>query len=342
MILNNHSKTHNSCARHIQGIHTMKKCFFIFLLLGIFVGCEKQTQEPEMNYPKPEDFPTSPTEESTPDKPNVPSGATPTKNKYVVNGALPGVFSISETKSIHFSQGNLQYNPKKNEWRFAEEQYIYTMNESYSNITTTTDAWFCEFCWGQSGYNGNSITSSGYPSSMFDIQSISDTNYDWGIYNPISNGGNKAGLWFCMSSDEWNYLFTHCHHAYGKANGVKGIFLIPNNFVCPENIPFIIADGESTFPNSELPAYTCFYNEGQFASDNIFSSTQLKWLEAAGAVFIPISNDFIVDWYSTATGSPIYREYIHLITLSSNSISWGCYGDPKNFRHMVRLVQFVN
>lgn len=318
----------------------MKKQFFLVLLLSIFIGCEKKAQEPEMNYPQPEDYPTSPTEEPAPDKPNVPSGATPTKNQYVVNGALPGVFYVSETKSIHFSQGNLQYNPKKSEWRFAEQQTIYTMNESYSNITTTTDAWYCKFCWGQSGYNGNSITGNGYPSSMFDLNSIAGTNYDWGIYNPISNGGNQAGLWFCLSSDEWNYLFLHCMHAYGKVGSTNGLFLLPNDFVCPENIPLVIADGENISPSSENSMYTNFAFNGKKENDNSFTITQLLWLESAGAVFLPFDGDFST-WYMTTTSGLSSGEWCFIVTLSESSISWGCYGDPKNGRYLVRLVQSI-
>ena len=38
-------------------------------------------------------------------------------------GALSGLFSVSETEQIHFSQGNLQYQASTNTWRFAENQF---------------------------------------------------------------------------------------------------------------------------------------------------------------------------------------------------------------------------
>ena len=36
-----------------------------------------------------------------------------------------GLFSVSETKKIVFSQGNLQYHKDSNVWRFAEDQLLY-------------------------------------------------------------------------------------------------------------------------------------------------------------------------------------------------------------------------
>ena len=38
-------------------------------------------------------------------------------------GVLPGFFSVSETKKIRFSKGNLQYQASTDTWRFAENQW---------------------------------------------------------------------------------------------------------------------------------------------------------------------------------------------------------------------------
>ena len=35
---------------------------------------------------------------------------------------------------------------------------------------------------------------------------IAGTNYDWGVNNAISNGGNEAGLWRTLTIEEWKYL----------------------------------------------------------------------------------------------------------------------------------------
>lgn len=38
-------------------------------------------------------------------------------------GAINGLFSVNESQQVYFSQGNLQYQPSSNTWRFAEHQY---------------------------------------------------------------------------------------------------------------------------------------------------------------------------------------------------------------------------
>jgi len=45
-----------------------------------------------------------------------------------INGKLPGSFSVSATKKVCFSQGNLQYQGSTNSWRFATHQYDFIGN----------------------------------------------------------------------------------------------------------------------------------------------------------------------------------------------------------------------
>lgn len=40
-------------------------------------------------------------------------------------GAINGLFSVSATQQVYFSQGNLQYQASTNTWRFAENQWDY-------------------------------------------------------------------------------------------------------------------------------------------------------------------------------------------------------------------------
>lgn len=53
-------------------------------------------------------------EPPTPPTPPVPS---------VPEGAINGLFSVSPSKKVYFSQGNLQYQASSNTWRFAEHQW---------------------------------------------------------------------------------------------------------------------------------------------------------------------------------------------------------------------------
>ena len=96
-----------------------------------------------------------------------------------IEGALPGLFSVSDNKKVSFSKGNLQYQASTNTWRFAEQQYL------YGDL----------FGWG----TGNN------PS----LSSTNDLDYatftDWGN-NPIVNGGNAPNMWRTLTQEEWVYL----------------------------------------------------------------------------------------------------------------------------------------
>ena len=56
----------------------------------------------------------------------------------VENGILPGIFSVSDSTTIHFSQGNLQYQASTNTWRFAEHQ-IDVIGDNNIYITQSTN-----------------------------------------------------------------------------------------------------------------------------------------------------------------------------------------------------------
>ena len=60
------------------------------------------------------------------------------------NGILPGLFSVSETQQVQFSQGNLQYQASTNTWRFAEYQWNYIGNDN-SNISSSASLTFKSF-----------------------------------------------------------------------------------------------------------------------------------------------------------------------------------------------------
>ena len=117
-------------------------------------------------------------------------------------GAINGVFSVSSSKKVNFSQGNLQYQASTRTWRFAEHQWDITGSEN-SKISENYSGWIDLFGWGTSGYNGKnpwmtSTESTNYGNGYNDI---AGTNYDWGVYNTISNGGGKR--WRTLTGDEW-------------------------------------------------------------------------------------------------------------------------------------------
>lgn len=221
-------------------------------------------------------------------------------------GAMPGLFSVASNKKVRFSMGNLQFNPKKYEFRFALHQYDRIGNDN-TKIAPNYDGWIDLFGYGTSGYMGceptEVSTGSQYPNTH-----IANTNYDWGVYNPISNGGNKEGLWRTMTMEEWEYLFnTRPNAAKLRAtacvNSINGAIILPDDFYEHRvRVPF-----DST-PES-------------FAG-NSYDLTQWATLEAAGAIFLPCCgkrrgtsmasapDNFWIYWTSTGAGSVYDRQWV--------------------------------
>lgn len=111
----------------------------------------------------------------------------------------------------------------------------------------------------------------GYGKLWIDKQDITGSNYDWGVYNAISNGGNKAGMWRTLTSSEWDYLFnsrTNAQYLWscGTVNGVQGVIILPDNFSKPSSISWTPKANYST---------------------NNYTTDQWDTLQAIGAVFLP-------------------------------------------------------
>ena len=198
----------------------------------------------------------------------------------IPEGAINGLFSVSETQQVYFSQGNLQYQASTNTWRFAESQVDFVGTQTpfdglcegphgtvsgsdNANISSTYSGWIDLFGCG-TGNNPTNTSTSGY-----------DTFADWGN-NPISNGGNTENQWRTLTSNEWEYLIsvrnTSSGVRFAKAtiNDVRGVVILPD-------------DWDSSYyglgnTNNENAAFT----------SNIISSTDWTGvLEANGAVFLP-------------------------------------------------------
>lgn len=201
----------------------------------------------------------------------TPAPATPTKTSNN-KGALNGLFSVAPNKKVRFSMGNLQFNAKKYEFRFAEHQYD-RIGDDNTKIAANYDGWIDLFGFGTSGYMGCEPFETSRNSDQYPNQSIDNTNYDWGVYNPIVNGGNKEGLWRTLTKYEWDYLLQTRPNAkklLAKAcvNHINGYIFLPDDFFEHRvRVPF-----DST-PNN--------------FSGNTYDLTQWATLEAAGAVFLP-------------------------------------------------------
>ena len=177
-------------------------------------------------------------------------------------------FSVSETQKVTFSPGNLQYHPANNEWRFAPSQldYIGTAN---SNCSSTYNGWLDLFGWSTSATNFGVSTS-------YDENDYSGSFVDWGT-NTIGN--DAPNTWRTLTYDEWKYLLKTRPNAnslkgVAQVNGVNGLILLPDNWVCPAGVTF-----KSGFHRSSGVDY--------YAAYQTFTADQWSKLESAGAVFLP-------------------------------------------------------
>ena len=197
------------------------------------------------------------------------------------DGALNGLFSVSPNKKIRFSMGNLQFNAKKYEFRFADHQWD-IIGRDNEKVSPNYDGWIDLFGYGTSGYMGCQPCETSENGEAYPNQHIADTKNDWGVYNPIVNGGNKAGLWRTLTSDEWAFLMNKRLN-YAKlrteacVNGVYGVIFLPDNFY-ENRVPLSLVCTRLTEEDN---------GKGYHYKSNILNLDQWSILEKAGAVFLP-------------------------------------------------------
>ena len=230
-------------------------------------------------------------------------------------------FSVSDTQKVVFSPGNLQWSATNGgstptihtvadgtaagTWRFAPNQWDMVGWEGNTKISSvemgTYTGWIDLFGWGTSGYNSK------YPylctHRIVDYRNgnnnISNTNYDWGvynaIYNPTTNTTDVPGTWRTLTYDECVYLLhtrpTASNIRYARANvhGVNGLIIVPDNW-----------------SNS-----ICSLRESLLDYMYIKTSDWTK-MEAAGCVFLPASGQRIdgIDVRSVGRASCYWSSYM--------------------------------
>ena len=166
-------------------------------------------------------------------------------------------FSVSPTKKVYFSKGNLQYNPAQDKWQFATTQYEHCFN--VGNVSYAYDAnydgWIDLFGWG-TWLNGDGIA------NPYETQKDNATSYKWSGLSAIGSewetltGGED-------NNSEWNYLLERSDNLCQLAETYEG-------------------DGLIILPDS-------FENE-VFAWDSYYDESEWSELEKAGAVFLPTAH----------------------------------------------------
>ena len=173
-------------------------------------------------------------------------------------GELSGIFSVSATKKVQFSQGNLQATTSDLgsnwTWAFATNQYDYVGNATANNAitgngTVSTNGTVDLFGWSTAAtYYGINICNENPGDYSGDFR-------DWGNL-AISNGGNSAySGWRTLTRAEWAYLFANHTYGFATVAGVKGIIIAPDNYSGPA-IDSNHRDDIDTFGNNTIDAST--------------------------------------------------------------------------------------
>ena len=190
----------------------------------------------------------------------APQQATNTVNQKAIAAnqektvSTTATFSVSASKQVIFSSGNLQYQPSSQDWRFAPHQYDIIGNGN-RNISSSYSGWIDLFGWG----TGDNPTKSSTDAS--DYYSFDD----WG---DVSTNGE----WRTLSKSEWYYIFngrTGARNkvAFATVEGNAGVIILPDVW--------------------NAPAGLSLQTTGSHYASNTLSASEWSRHEEAGALFLP-------------------------------------------------------
>ena len=213
---------------------------------------------------------------------NDPTVVTPDPEKPNANSKA---FSVSESKQVTFSPGNLQYTRSTDTWSFASAQWemLGTDNVTGGSVSSVPKYGDSKegtaladkvdlFGWSTSATNFGVSTSTDWENDYL------GSFVDWGT-NKIGN--DTPNTWRTLTYNEWCYVVFNrpnasSLHGVAQVNGVNGLVFLPDNWTCPSGVAF-----KSGFHSNEGIDY--------YAAYQTFTADQWSKLESAGAVFLPAS-----------------------------------------------------
>lgn len=251
----------------------------------------------------------------------------------VEDAVLPGEFSVSSSKKVHFSKGNLMATKNSGSgysWGFAANQYD-LIGAKAGNTTILSQAAGSIvdlFCW--------STPKTSYGICINTAYQCGGDFLEWG-----ANIDDK-GTWRTLSRTEWQYLLgnsTVRANKVGSATvgGFHGIIILPDSFTDPMR-----NNGSEAFvPHSDVQAW----------SANVYSRIDWEAMQTAGAVFLPatgwraqdiydsnkteVQNVGVVGWYWSST-TYITEYYAYCVDFRESKISDEYY--LRSYGCAVRLV----
>lgn len=218
-------------------------------------------------------------------------------------------FTIGEDKQAWIAQGNLQYQPSTNTWRFALTQYHYCgdANRYIEDDSNEYTGWMDLFGWGTAFH----------PTRMRDVSSAYSPFADWGK-NKISNGdshGYTNITWRTPTAIEWEYIIGNRGsrqnknlRGYATVNDVHGYVFLPDDWSLPSGVSF----------NAAATDY----------DTNKYDAKAWRSMEAAGAVFLPASGFRYVHQFQSEGKSASYWSS-SLVTSSTTMAHCFFFSVPK-------------
>lgn len=182
-------------------------------------------------------------------------------------GATFGTFSIDGSHTVHFSQGNLQYNISATTWSFMDHQWS-TVETGGQDVGNNYASQNIVSLFGWSG----DVTNNFGISTSYENDDYSGNFVDWGT-NTIAN---TTGTWNTPSTSAWQYIFNNRganSFARGKVGTQTGVFLFPDHYTHPTDLSAITGMNEESYFD--------------WSSGNNFTAAEWEKMEAAGAVFLP-------------------------------------------------------
>lgn len=274
------------------------------------------------------------------------SFTTEQEQPQIPTGAINGLFSVSATQQVYFSQGNLQYigsasNPY---WKFADNQWDCLGDNGQGGINQSVDRDY--FGWGTSGYNHGAVCFQPWCTEFVNsyYYAYGQPNYclneqtgmaDWG-YNPISNGGNQPNQWRTLTMEEWTYVLntrmtvSGIRYAKAQLNDVNGLVLLPDNW----EVSFYVLNNTNT--------------AGADFSSNVIDVSQWVSMEQQGAVFLPAAGERYENTINAGYGHGYYwsasscsSELVYRLDFEKMDVN-PQYRHWRRLGHSVRLVQDYN
>lgn len=261
---------------------------------------------------------------------------------------LGGPFSVSASKKVVFSKGNLQYQASTGAWRFATNQYDY-IGDDNANIAADYAGWIDLFGWGTGNNPTNTSTTADDYSSF----------HEWGTAAASSIGSG----WYTLSGDEWDYMIktisatpgTNCRNTntyempsntatyvnaarYVKATigSVPGLIIFPDVYIHPVGVTVT-----STITS---------YNDSYGAYSKFVVNSGWEKMELVGAVFFPSAGErqgtainntgtFGNYYASSYIGTAGYHLYFKDGAMNSKTSTYPA--SNKSYGYSVRLVRDV-